>query len=168
MGVLVGVVSNPAWAGGYHNIPGTACAAYNNYQANALERSHVRIYNPPTNGQSIWVICPVQRVEEDVVSTTNHLHGYINVFFSSQSASSAEVVCIYREFDYNTTHEPGGALTGVNDSVTVTATRPITVPGVDDVAFLLTNDQNYAYSYWTATCKLAPGTGINSIDADQE
>lgn len=162
---LIVLLASQVWGGDtWHNMPGTACAAYNNNQANALERSHVRIYNPPSNPQSVWVICPMQRVQEDLQETDNLVRGYINAYFDAQSASSAEVLCIVRDFNYLTIHVPGGTLAGMVNSINVTATRPLNPPGVGFPSWNFTTDDTSFDNYWTVTCKLAPGTGINSID----
>ncbi len=165
---LILLMAPAAWGGEtWHSTPGTACAAFNNNQANLLERSHVRIYNPPSNPQSLWVICPMQRVEEDILSTAGLVYGYVNVYFDSMSAPNAEVTCVAREFDDGSTHVPGGITNGVENAITATASRSFTVPGVSNASWNFTYDDTSVYSYWTFTCRLAPGTGINSIDVRQ-
>lgn len=167
--VLLTAFVAPAWSGQtYHNIPGTACAAYNNYQANALQRSHVRLYNPPTNPQSLWVICPIERVLEDIESTPLLVGGYVNAYFSLQSSPSAEVLCIIRDFDNGTIHEPGGVMSGVVNNETIILERPATVPEVSSTPWQFTSDYTSEANYWTVTCKLPPGTGINSVDVYQQ
>ena len=160
---LLGMAST-VWSGaGWHNVPGTACAAYNNYQANALQRNGARIYNPPGSSQNLWVICPLKRVAEDV-QTAGAAYGYVNVFFSSLSAASAEVLCNIRELNYTNTYEPGGSTSGVLNTDSITATRPLSLPGVASRYFEFDTAYTGSWNYWTATCRLAPGTGINSID----
>ena len=165
---LMAFWTHPVSGQTYHNIPGTACAAYNNNQANLLQRSHVRIYNPPTNAQSIWVICPVQRVFSDIDSTSDAPWGYVNAYFSSEASANAEVSCIIREFRSSTTHEPGNSLDGIVNLETISAQKFFAAADVDNMGYALTNEfSNFWYDYFTFTYKLAPGTGINSIDIHQ-
>jgi hypothetical protein len=164
---LVGPAVAPVWGGAtLSNIPGSACAAYNTNQADRLERSHVRIYNPPSNSQGLWVVCPIVRVGEDIFATANPPGGYINAYFNAQSAANANVVCVVRAFEYDTIHVPGGTASGIIKSLPVTVTRPSTVPSVDYESWEFPNDGT-DYNYWSVTCRLAPGTGINSIDVIQ-
>ena len=168
IGAFVGIGAAPVWSGStYHNIPGSAFSAFNNAQANALERSHVRIYNPPTNNISLWVIAPIQRVAEDVASSADNVTGYVNAYFSDQSASDAEVDCGIREFSYSSTHIPGGPSDALNVTST-TITRPGIVPGVTFNNWAFADNSASSYVYWTVACKIPPGTGINSVDVLQQ
>jgi hypothetical protein len=172
LAALVGPTVAPVWSGAtFHNIPGAACAAFNTSQADMLERSHVRIYNPPKNSQSLWVVCPIVRVAEDVFATTNPVSGAIRVYFDALSAPTADVNCVIREFRANTTHVPGGAATLILNSVAVNIARPQQVPQVPDAPFgtwQFNYNHNFSFTYWTVVCKLAPGTGINTIDVGQQ
>jgi hypothetical protein len=105
-------------------------------------------------------------VVEDINSTTGLVFGYINAFFSDESNASAEVLCIVRDLDYLTTTAPGG-VSGVVNSETVTIPSPANVPLVRSFFWQFTNDDISGLNYWTVTCKLAPGTGINSLDVYQ-
>jgi len=152
----------------YHNVPGSACAPVDNFFADKLHRSHVRVYNPPLSGRDIWVICPIQRVQEDIASTLDAPFGYINVFFGDGSASFAEVPCTIREFTYDTVHIPGQGPSGIERFVNTTGKREgNVVPYVDDAFFAFSADSTSDYHYYTATCLLKQGTGINSIDFRQ-
>lgn len=153
----------------WHNMSGVACGAFNNSQADRLERSHVRIFNPGNN--PLWVVCPLQRVAEDVASSGNSPQVRVTPFFSAMSAPGSSVRCIFREFDFLTTHEVGdGAGPGTKGIINVAnfnIARPAVVPGaVTDFRTLATNDVTNLNNYSFA-CLLPRGTGINEIDVLQ-
>jgi hypothetical protein len=160
--LLVVAGATTTWAD-YHVLAGTQCSAYNNNQANALERSHVRLLNPATNTQSLWVICALDKNATEVQSSTG-LIGAVLAYFGP--GVTANIDCVWREFAYPTIHVPGGTPDAGNtinaDAFTITA--PVTTPGVaysnySPTAFSISSD-----NYYTIACKLPPGTGINSVE----
>jgi hypothetical protein len=154
----------PSYAGAtWHNVPGIACGAFNNAQANALERNHVRLYNPPTNNASIWVLCPVQRVLEDLQASTSLPNGWISIYFNQ---SVSDVRCIVREYSWSTIAFPG-----TNDPVnqaSITVPLLASPPSVTIANFIFSTDNLATLSYFTVACQLQPGTGINSINFRQQ
>ena len=165
---LITLFAAPVSAGStWHNISGTSCLAYNNNQANLLQRSHVRLYNPHTNPNDIWVICPMDRVVEDVQSTTSNVSGWVHIYFDSSSSIDAEVLYVAREFDWSTTHVPGGSLTGVINMSSGSVSRFTSGSGVVAGRWEFTNNDNSTFNNWTVTIKLPPGTGVNSVDVIQ-
>lgn len=165
--LLVVAGATTTWAG-YHNLAGTTCSAYNNNQANKLERSHVRLLNPATNTQSIWVICTPQRLSDDLVLTVNPIQGVVVGFWDTGITSSID--CIFREFNFSTIHVPGGAPDAANtiNAVTVSIPAPVTTPGVTVGFFNPANDDTSGDNAWTFACKLPPGTGVNQIAVNQQ
>jgi hypothetical protein len=140
----------------YFDISGTTCAAYNNAQADWLERSHVRIYNPPTSPVSIWVVCPLPRDH----LTANLATWAVAAFFQAP----APVTCVFREFNYDTVHVPGsGTQPGLLNATSVNIPAPGVLPGVAVGAAASVTDTATANSSYTVTCLLQPGTGINLI-----
>jgi len=153
----------------YHNVPGIACGAFNNSQADRLERNHARLYNPPMSGRSTWVVCPVQRVQEDVAASVNRPLFRVTAFFATQATGG--VSCLVREFDNNTVHQigDGGVVgtTGITNVASMSIPLPGTLPGTTERSVTLANDDTSIQQYFTVTCLLPPGTGINEIDAFQ-
>jgi hypothetical protein len=153
--VLNSILPTSAGAGTF-DISGTACAAFNNAQADALERSHVRILNPLTSAAPIWVICPLPRD----YTTANLANWAAVAFFQAPSP----VTCIFREFRYDTGHVPGSGTTpGLLNASTVTISAPGVLPGVNLGTAASTTDTAGVPTSYTLTCQLAPGTGINFI-----
>ena len=163
------------WAGEtWHTMPGTSCAAFNNNQANMLQRSHRRLYNPLTNPSSVWVICPIQVVQEDVKSTPEPVYGNLSIYFDPSVMAS--VTCIVREY-YDTMITITDELTNSDIAIAqspftfpVPPSTPYSYNGNSFARFDFTNDDSPyygVYSYWTATCKLLPGTGVNSFSVCQ-
>lgn len=153
----------------YHNVPGPACQPVDNQAGDRLQRSHVRLYNPRTSGRDMWVICPVQRVQEDVAATADPSRGYVNIYFGEESDPNASVPCVIREFRYNTQHVAGQGPTGILQFANTTASRNgAAAPTVDDASFNLSTDDLSNFNYYTVTCQLKMGTGINSIDFRQQ
>ena len=138
------------------DISGTACGAFNNAQADALERSHVRIYNPPASADPIWVVCPIPR---DLL-TANLANWAVAAFFQAASP----VTCVFREFRYDTVHVPGSGTTpGLVNATSVTISPPGALPGVAAGGASSTTDTAGVATSYTVTCQLQPGTGINLI-----
>lgn len=146
----------PSASAAYFDISGTACLAYNNAQADFLERSHVRIYNPRTSPTAIWVICPIPR---------DHLTANLASFaVAAYFQTASEVNCVFREFDYSTTHVPNsGSQPGLFNSSSVTIPPPAALPGINVGVAGSANDTAGANTSYTVTCLLQPGTGINLI-----
>lgn len=138
------------------DISGTTCAAYNNAQADFLERSHVRIYNPPTSPYGIWVVCPLPRDR----LTANLANWAVAAFFQTPSA----VNCVFREFDYSTVHVPNsGTQPGLLNAQSIVIPPPGAFPGIGIGGGAAPTDTTGANSSYTMTCLLPPGTGINLI-----
>lgn len=156
------------YAAGVQNIAGSTFAAFNNAQANLLERNHVRIFNPPTNDSALWVIGGIQRDAEANYESDTPPEGYINVYFGSQATE--DVKCIIREFAYDTVHVPGGTPDADNiyNSVVVNIALPEDLPYTEDEGYELPNESNSTWSFVTVTCQLPPGTGINSVDWEEQ
>jgi hypothetical protein len=158
----------PAGAETWVNVAGVECQAYNNWQADALERSHVRLLNPSSSATSIWVVCSVPRTVANLTLTGTAVRGYLNVFFDASSAVGSAISCGIREFTYSTKDVPGVAGSPLN-AVTVTLSRPSTVPGFRSSSYDLTTDyDSSSWNFYTITCNLPPGSGINSIDMLQQ
>lgn len=173
-GFLFGMQSllmTTAYAGNtYHNIPGAACGAFNNDQADRLQRDHVRIYLP-FGAPATYIVCPWHRVQEDMASTANPPSGWINVYFDEGVPNGTSITCVIRLFDYFSTHFPGRAGTQApREALNVTAmkTAATGVAEVDDVFFTLADNTASSYAYYTATCPLVEGTGVNSFDFHQQ
>jgi hypothetical protein len=170
---LVGLLlaSSAGMAQTVNSLSGVACNAYNNNQANDLQRSHVRLYNPPTSTRSLWVVCGGNRDQAQLQSTASPPGwGYV-AFFSDQSASDAEVTCIMRDYDHDTVHEPGSVpdAGSLVNSGTGVVSRPAVPPGVvqyGQVSFDV--EDTSSLNIWTITCKLAPGTGLQNYWYDQQ
>lgn len=155
----------------YVNIPGVSCAAYNNTQADFLERSHVRIYNPITSPTGIYVVCGVPRIVQFITSSANKLSGWVNIYFDYSVPLGTEVSCGIREYDFEALDTPGGAgtsafyngITAIAKKTAATGTAQLV-----DSAYAFTLDETSTCNYWTVTCDLKPGTGVNSIDAYEQ
>jgi len=163
LGVGLATFSSTVSAGAtFQNIAGTACGAFNNAQANALERSHVRLYNPPTSGRNLWVVCQMQRVLEDITAP----NFTVSAFFGAEAASGTGVNCIFREFSFQTDHEPGDGKDTSDPYILNVISVTLTKVGTD--AQVQSDGASFADSgtqrFWTWTCLLPPGSGINSID----
>lgn len=176
MALVAGLAAySPTVAAGqtFHNVSGTDCAAFNNAQADALERSHVRIYNPATSGRNLWIVCQMQRVLEDLESTVLKPQFYLTAYFGAEAAAGTTVTCIFREFDNQVTHEPGDGQ-GTTAEPEITNVQSVTVSKVGTVAQTQVGAAIFAIEdlttqqYWTWTCLLPPGTGINEIDVEQQ
>lgn len=167
---LLWILSSPAFSGDtYHNVPGPVCGAFNNSQADRLERSHVRISLPISSPTKLWIVCPIQSVAEDLRSTINPPQIWVNAYFGEQVPTGTEVTCIFRNFNADTTHFPGDPSTPQPDeTVTVVSTKTANTADAETVNdFNLFTTDYTDFDYYTATCQLAPGTGINSIDMRQ-
>lgn len=144
---------------------GTACAAYNNAQADFLERNHVRIYNPPTSPSGLWVVCPIPRayIQPSVAPTFAAV-----AYFDSTTPVGTVVRCIFREFLWSSLHVPGdNSVVGDNGLLNLVSRniiRPASVPGVNvNIGTVAFNYQDWDTTY-TVTCSLPPGTGLNFIN----
>jgi len=149
------------------SVPGTACGAFINSQADKLERQQARIYNPVSNPQSLWVICPVQSPEIDDDSSWDFIQGWVNVFWNSGTAAGSKVDCAIRQYAPDNIHVPTVSLEGILSVATLSSTVNLGEPPpyVDDKAFNLPSPDPGA-NYITVSCLLAPGSGINSIDLE--
>jgi len=168
LSVLTGTaLAGPSLTGTRHVVPGVACDNYNNSQADLMTRDHARMFLPangPSDGR--WIICPIQAVEDDLFSTTNPPQGNISAFFDAGVPTGTQVTCILRSFPFNSTHVPGEASTP-QPTETHIATATKTAGNIESqVAFdFFQFLQEYEqFAYYTATCKLYPGTGLNSVD----
>lgn len=154
----------------WHNVPGVACGAYNNTQANSLIRNHVRIFLPDSARSPLWVVCPIQRVDEDMASSEYAPFGYVNAYFSEQTAVDTEVACMIRHFNYDTLNIVGSQDYMMEPVQTVVMAKWLEQGDAQavDGYFSLTDNTANGYQYYTIACKLEPGTGINSIDMYQQ
>lgn len=157
------------------SFPGVMCSAYNNAQANALERSHVRLLNPSENYRGIYVVCGIPRHTEQASSigtngTIDPPYGWINLYFSSGVSSSAS--CVFREFDRDTVHVPGGTADSANtlNVKTITIAPPGVLPNHSETYFQLANDGGASHlaMFYTLTCALPPGVGIQMINLEEQ
>jgi hypothetical protein len=157
--VLLVAGATTTWAG-YHWMGGGACSAYNNNQANKLERSHVRLLNPATNTQSLWVICSPDR---DATELTASLTGGVFAFFDT--GVTTDIQCVWREFYIGTIHVPGGDLDAGNtiNAEAFTILAPVTTPGSSFGLFIPTTFTTVSDHFYSIACKLPPGTGINGF-----
>jgi hypothetical protein len=154
--VLAGAI--PSWAAN-NGVGGTQCAAYNNNQANELERSHVRLLNPSSNTRDLWVICTPQI---DSSQATTGMNGYAIGFF--ENGTEGDINCVMRGFDYYTEHIPSQNPDAANTYYTeaFTITNPGTAPGTAGINVYPTVDTfNDSTTIITYACLLPPGTGIN-------
>lgn len=162
------VASMPLFAETWHEVPGSSCASFNNAQADLLTRDHVRIFLPATSPKSLFVICPLDSVLADM-DTADPPEGWLNTFFDEGVETGAEVSCIVRQFGADTTHFPGRATAPAPDAaVGVVSTKSLPATDAEAVFdyFLMPVDYDQ-YDFYTVTCLLAPGTGINSISFHQ-
>ena len=150
-----------------HVMPGVACDSYNNSQADRMTRDHARMFLPadgPSTG--LWIVCPVQAVEEDLLPNANPPQGNVTAFFDAGVPTGTQVTCIIRSFPFNSTHVPGDPSTPqptetLTAVITKTAGNTSAQANFDFFQFLQDYEQ---FGYYTVTCKLYPGTGLNSID----
>lgn len=160
------------------SVPGTACGAFVNAQADKLERQQARIFNPVTNGKSLWVICPVQTPvlsnSDDSGSDDNpssnddfwdSITGWVNVLWASGTLPGSKTDCVIRQYSHSNTHIPGVSQNGVMSVSTISSSfDPGTLaPYVDSRPFSLPSPSN-GWDYVTVSCLLSPGAGVNSID----
>lgn len=153
-------------------VPGTACGAFINAQADKLERQQARIFNPLGNGRSLWVICPVQSplsmAAGDVGLAQEAVNGAIGVWWGEGVSDGSEVSCVVRRYSAFSRHVPGVSQDGVLsvNSVVSQFDETTAAPYVDYLPFSLGSGAS-AESTWylTVTCLLPPGAGINSIGA---
>lgn len=145
---------------------GNVCMAANLNQAFELKWDHARVENPATNTNSRFVTCSMGagpqwlRPESGAAGLgfTAIESGGITAYFSADAAADAEVSCVFREMAVNATDTVASS----SKAVTITADGPLpdtasgTFAAADGVNITLT-------SSLTVTCKLDPGTGINSI-----
>lgn len=157
--LLVVTGATTTWAGN-HWLGGTSCSAYNNNQANKLERSHVRLLNPATNTQSLWVICSPDR---NATELTTSFDGAVAGFFDT--GVTANIDCIWREFNVFTIHVPGVALDAANtiNAVAFTIPPPVPTPGVSFIVYSPSTFSSASDNFYSIACKLPPGTGINGV-----
>ncbi len=166
--LLVVAGATTSWAvgeAGYHNVAGVSCNAFNNNQANALERNHTRLYNPPSSSGPLWVVCGVNRTAADVASSIGTpSFAYATIFFNA--GVTADATCIAREYDNNTEALIGGDLDPLNtmNAVTVIMSPFGAGPSTTEGFMSFTVDDNSIQQYYTVACKLPPGTGLNAID----
>lgn len=164
------IASSPTLAGDtWHEVPGGACSAFNNAQADELERDHVRISLPINATRSLWVICPVQAVAEDLQTTVNPPEGYVNAYFAKDVPQGTVVSCNLRLFPSNSTHVPGDPTTPSPDAAVsaIPEKTAVTADAQADFDYFLFLQDWDDFKYYTVACQLAPGTGINSISFRQ-
>ena len=159
-------LSGNASAAGYFNIPGTACAPFNNALADRLQRNHIRLQNPVNSGISMWVMCPIQSDLNQMASTASMPFGYIHIFRQggSNNFDDTHTTCHIRQFDGQTAAVPGMSTAGQNFSLLVTIPS-IPAGTTDETFFQMPSDShldNYN-EYYGVMCFLKPGLGINSI-----
>jgi len=155
--LLLAEGATTSWATVY-TVAGTECQAYNNNQANALERSHVRLLNPATNTQSLWVICSVQKNSANVV--TGIIGATVGYFGPGVTAN---IDCVWREFHRDSIHTPGGLADAGHtiNAEAFTINNPGATPAVTWGLYTPTTFDTFEDNYHTVACKLPPGTGIN-------
>jgi len=152
---------------------GTDCGAFINSQADKLERQQARIYNPASNPQSLWVICPLAA---PVAAGGNHsgavpgawdfIDGRVNIFWNTGAANGSRVDCAIRQYGFDNTHLPGVSQAGVLSVTTLASTfSAAAAPYVDGVDFALSSPQG-GFNYMTASCLLPPGAGVNGIEVE--
>lgn len=166
--LMMGATAAPARAATWVAVPGVSCQAYNNSMADALERSHVRLFNPGTSGSDIWVVCDIPRTMANFTLAATPPSGWVEAFFDATSAVGAAISCGVREYNWSTTAIPG-APGDVLNAYALTLTRPPSVPSVAAAAYQFTVDYDASTEhFFTVTCKLPPGTGINTISMYQQ
>lgn len=138
---------------------GTACRAANLNQAFDLKWDHLRVANASTYQR--WVVCPATISTEFTYDGSKAViwgpsSGSVYAWFGTTASNSAEVGCIWREIPHETT--------GTNVEVTNLAAALLTpdaaLPDVSSATFDLSSFNFYFTS--TLTCRMDPGTGINS------
>lgn len=166
--VFLLVVAAPAGAATRVAVAGVTCQAYSNSMADALERNHVRLFNPATSGQDIWIVCSIPRIGSNYTVAGGEPTGWVEAFFDATSAVGAQISCAVREYAWTTTAIPG-APGDVLNAVALTLNRTTTVPGVRDVSYALVTDYDGSdENFYTVTCRLPPGTGMNTINMYQQ
>lgn len=145
---------------------GNVCMAANLNQAFELKWDHARVENPATNPFSRFVTCSMgagsQWLRNDGAATGVNVSavdsGRVTAYFSADAADDAEVSCVFREMAASATG------TVPADSKVVTMTAPASLPGTANGLFADEDGVNITTtSSLTVTCKLDPGTGINSF-----
>lgn len=143
--------------------PGVSCQAYNNNQANALERSHVRLLNPLSSGRSLWVVCGMNRDTD--MNTAAVESGWVGGFF--EAGSVGDITCVYRRFLPGTVHVPGGDADAGNTletaTITLTNTSGPSNNGYDETFTTATSTATTLANIFSMTCLLPAGTGLNMI-----
>ena len=150
------VLTTPLAFADYVNITGSSCAPMKGTDATSVQYLYDRVYNPTT--RNIWVSCPVVRLVADQAGALAD-SGYINVFFGSLASTSATVPCRLVDVRFDLT-DPISATT----TATYASMRP---SRIDDAFFILNNTSTSSFRYLAVRCRLAPKTGIQSIDWEQ-
>lgn len=159
------IASTPAMAAG-EVVNGNACMAANLNQALELKWDHARVENPSTNPYSRFVTCSLgagpdylrEGANSTLVQFVTVQDGGVQVYFSENAAADSEVSCIFRSMP------TGGTTTVATSSKAVVLAAPASLPGVVAGSFVSADNISInAFSSFTVTCKLAPGTGINSV-----
>ena len=115
-------------------------------------------------------MCPLKAVQEDQVNTRNPADVAVNAYFDEQVATGTTVTCLFREFAHDTTHFPGRATSDPADALLgFVATKSAPYADAEVISeYNALSDEYVDYQYYTMTCLLAPGTGINSLDVLQQ
>ncbi len=160
--LLVVAGATTTWAD-YHVKAGTTCSAYNNNQANKLERSHVRLLNPVSNTQSLWVLCALDKSATETAAATGLIGAVVGFF---DTGVTANIDCVWREFAWPTIHVPGGTPDAGNtiNTMSFTIPNPGTTPATAFNNYSAAAFSTAADNYYTIACKLPPGTGINQVE----
>jgi hypothetical protein len=149
-----------------HSYTGTDCGAFINSQADKLERQQARIYNPASNPQSLWVICPLAAPvaaggshSGAVPGAWDFIDGRVSIFWNTGAANGSRVDCAIRQYGFDNTHLPGVSQAGVLSVTTLASTfSAAAAPYVDGVDFALPSPQG-GFNYMTASCLLRRGRG---------
>jgi len=153
---------------------GTDCGAFINSQADKLERQQARIYNPASNPQSLWVICPLAAPvpvggghEGAAPGDWSYIDGRVNIFWNTGAVNGSRVDCAIRQYGFDNTHLPGVSQAGVLSVTTLASVFSAAAgpPYVDGVDFALSSPQG-GFNYMTASCLLPPGAGVNAIEVE--
>ena len=158
--MLLGTVQTTYASGSNYN-GAQSCEAANLNQAFDLGWGHMRLVNNSTVQR--WVTCAMDNeirtdsTADDGLIFTGTTDSRVSVWFGPESASGAEVFCIFREI--SSADAGPGVPPASSTAVTITNTE---ATPVNETATLANGIGDFG-NYGTMTCRLDPGTGINAV-----
>jgi hypothetical protein len=144
---------------------GHNCHPYYPIYSFDVERQYARLMNPQTNDRTVWVTCPVTSSGNDLQNVLSGMD--VNVFFEDVLLGQT-VSCYVAQYPWNSRFKLGQSYQSAEvHSYNTTSHTPIVTSddGLGEVYFLRFRNMNHdMFRYTTVSCRLLPGSGINSID----